>query len=454
MKNKNYIMIDDIELIINNPQLFLNIIEKYEVEDLPRLKMLKRYYLAEHEILNRKLSDKYKPNNKIVNPFANYITNIYNGYFLGKPVKYTSSNEELYDKFYDIYTRNHEESHNSMIGKDLSIYGIAYELLYTNEFSEVNLVKLNVEEVIPIYDNSIKLTSIGAIRYYTVKDYLTLEETLKVELYTKERNYYYTLSNDGDFVLTDELEHFFGRVPVNIFYNNDEESGDFEHVISNIDAYDKLASDQLNESDSFSDAYMVFKGFDEHALEEEYYDEESGEMKTRPNKKLFRNMKEQKVIVLSEGGDAQWLTKTSNTANVEEQKKTIEDNIHKFTFTPDLSTENLGTVSGISIQYRFKILEQNVGNKERLFKEALMNRQFMIVNILNFEILSDKYNASEIKPVFTRNVPENKQEMIALATALVGVLSEETIVSMLVDDPIEELERIRKEQETTEYDNF
>ena len=47
-----------------------------------------KYYLGKHNILNRTMEDESKPNNKIVNPYAHYITDIMTGYFMGEPVKY------------------------------------------------------------------------------------------------------------------------------------------------------------------------------------------------------------------------------------------------------------------------------------------------------------------------------------------------------------------------------
>jgi hypothetical protein len=40
------------------------------------------------------MEDASKPNNKIVNPYAHYITDIMTGYFMGEPVKYSSQEDE------------------------------------------------------------------------------------------------------------------------------------------------------------------------------------------------------------------------------------------------------------------------------------------------------------------------------------------------------------------------
>ena len=50
-------------------------------------------------------------------------------------------------------------------------------------------------------------------------------------------------------------------VPIAIYKNNEEEQGDFEQVISLIDAYDKMESDSLNDFEYFVDAYLALYGF-------------------------------------------------------------------------------------------------------------------------------------------------------------------------------------------------
>lgn len=53
------------------------------------------YYIGKQDILKRRMADPAKPNHKVVNPYANYITDIMTGYFVGEPVTYTSGNTEL-----------------------------------------------------------------------------------------------------------------------------------------------------------------------------------------------------------------------------------------------------------------------------------------------------------------------------------------------------------------------
>ena len=93
-----------------------------------------------------------------------------------------------------------------------------------------------------------------------------------------------------DLVLLDEYPHYFSMVPVAIFKNNEEETGDFENVISLIDAYDKMESDSLNDFEYFVDAYLALYGL---TAEEED----------------VARMKENRVLLMDEGTKAEWLIK-------------------------------------------------------------------------------------------------------------------------------------------------
>ena len=56
-------------------------------------------------------------------------------------------------------------------------------------------------------------------------------------------------------------EHYFGGVPINEFWNDEDERGDYEQVIPLIDAYNTLQSDRVNDKEQFVDAVLALHGF-------------------------------------------------------------------------------------------------------------------------------------------------------------------------------------------------
>lgn len=421
------IMLESIEQL--DAKLVEALVKKHNLEALPRFKKLKNYYLGKHDILNRAMADKSKPNNKIANPYASYITDMIQGYFLGKPITYTSGDDIFLDAIQDIYNANDEQAHNSLLSKDMSIYGVAYELVYINEVNELKMAQLPVEEVFMIYDTSINPKPIGAVRHYKVTDYITGKDIMKVEVYKENTISFYKQGKQG-LVLTEEIQHYFNGVPVIPYFNNDEELGDFEKVIPIIDAYDKSVSDQVNEMEYFADAYLVITGMSDTPVEE------------------FADMKNNRMMLLGDNGKAEWLVKTSDNATIESYKTRLQKDIHKFSHVVDLSDENFGgNLSGVALEYKFQGLNQVASNKERLFKQSLSARSRLIVNILN--IKGNNFDADELKPVFTRNLPVNLSEHIQLAKDLTGTVSKETLLAQLpfIEDVQEELDKIQAERD-------
>jgi len=108
-------------------------------------------------------------------------------------------------------------------------------------------------------------------------------------------------------------------VPIVVYKNNEEEIGDFEPVISLIDAYDKIQSDSVNDMEYFADAYLALYGM-------------SG---TDAND--IAAMKEQRVLLMASDAKAEWLVKQINDTYVENLKHRLEEDIHKFSACPSMT---------------------------------------------------------------------------------------------------------------------
>ena len=121
------------------------------MSELPRLKKLENYYSANNEIKNRVMKDSSKPNNKIANAYASYITDTLVGYFIGEPITYTSNDDVLLQDLNMMFEYNDEADENAELAKNASIYGVAYEMLYLSEEDKMIRFKtLNPKEVKPL----------------------------------------------------------------------------------------------------------------------------------------------------------------------------------------------------------------------------------------------------------------------------------------------------------------
>lgn len=422
--------IDDI-----TPELVLSLIKRYETAEVPRLKRLQNYYIGKSDIKNRVMNDTTKPNNKVANPYAAYIVDTVQGYFLGKPIAYSSKNESLMEKLQLVYDQNHEQAHNSRMGKQISITGIAFELMYVNETNGIKFAMLDPKEVFMIYDNSIEMKPLAAVRFYDVHDYVSDKAVRYVEVYTENQIRYYNVGEDS-LSLTDEKTHYFKEVPVICYFNSDEGIGDFEKVIDLIDGYDKAVSDTLNNIEYFADAYLILTNM------------------SATDGTDIAQMKENRVMLLDDNGKAEWLTKTSANMELEETKKRLKEDIHSLSFVPNLSDQSFGNAaSGEALKYKLFGLEVTVSNKERLFEKGIEKRIRLITNIFN--IKGGQFSHTDIVMTFSRNLPSNILLIADAISKLVGIVSHETLLTMIgIDDPADELSKIEAEKEDTLYENF
>ena len=398
------------------------------MSELPRLQKLENYYNANNEIKNRVMKDVSKPNNKIANAYASYITDTLVGYFIGEPITYTSNDDVLLQDLNMMFEYNDEADENAELAKNASIYGVAYEMLYLSEEDKMIRFKaLNPKEVIPVFDKTIEQNLLAVIRYYDDYDYVENKTFTIVEVIdnVKVRR----LRLDNTFTQLDEYQHYFSMVPVAIFKNNEDEIGDFEQVISLIDAYDKMESDSLNDFEYFVDAYLALYG----------YNADSDDV---------AKMKENRVLLMDEGTSAEWLVKQTSDAYVENMKNRLDKDIHKFAKCPNMSDQEFASnASGVAIKFKLLGTENLVSIKERKFKRGLQQR-LELMSMIN-SVLREGFDWRAIDIIFTRNIPSNDTDIANMVNTLKDIVSEETLLAQIpfVDDVQTELEKLKAERE-------
>ena len=404
------------------------IIETHRSSVLPRLQNLENYYNANNAIKNRVMSDPSKPNNKIANAYASYITDTLVGYFIGEPVTYTANDDVLIQDLNMILEYNDEADENAELAKNASIYGVAYEMLYLSEEDKmIRFKSLNPKEVIPIFDKTVEQNLLAVMRYYEDYDYVEDNTYTIVEVIDSKMVRRYKL--DTGLSLLEEYPHYFSMVPVAIFKNNEDETGDFEQVISLIDAYDKMESDSLNDFEYFVDAYLALYGFTADAED-------------------IAQMKENRVLLMDEGTSAEWLIKQTSDAYVENMKNRLDKDIHKFAKCPNMSDEEFASnASGIAIKFKLLGTENLVSIKERKFKRGLQQR-LELMSMIN-SVLREGFDWRAIDIVFTRNIPSNDTDIANMVNTLKDIVSEETLLAQIpfVEDVQNELEKLKKERE-------
>ena len=431
--------------------LILDLIKKHSKEKR-RLSKLQKYYNNENtKIATRKYKNKNKPKNRLSHPYAQYITDTAVGYLLGKPVAYTTEDKNLLETITDIFRYNDEADNNTTLAKMASIYGYAYEIMYLDKNAKPRFKAIDPSELIVCYDNTLEENIVLAIRYYDeVVRNNDLEETVtRLEVYTKP-----TENDKGEIIangkiirgtirlesitLEDEEDYYFNDIPVNVYINNDELYGDFEKVLSLIDAYDQSQSDTANDFELFTNCMLVING--------ELIDDEQAE-----------NLNDVNLIqFLNSDSDAKYLIKDIQDTALENYKNRLNEDIHRFSFVPNMSDENFSNnASGVAMKFKLMGLENLIGVKEAKFKKGLMRRIELLCAYAKMKNNSD-YSYLAIEPVFTRNTPNNELELSQIMQNLTGILSEETIIGMSprVSDIQAEIERKEKEANKLYEDDY
>lgn len=410
-----------------------------------RYEQLHDYYIGNQEILRRELSSETAKNNKLVNNFASYIADISANYLLGNPVDYLVP-EDSGLNIDDILNRYAEQSMSDLdaqIALDAAIYGVAYDLTFTDEESEANTVLIDPRNTLMVYDDSVQHRELFAINCAQVKD-KEGKAINRVTAYTPEKTIEMTIDAEGTALdKPEEKDHFFGRVPVTEYPNNKSYMGSFEQVLSLIDAYNTIQSDRVNEREELADAILVLKNF---TLDE----------------KRQANLRDLRLLTsVPADGDASYLTKPQSESDADTLKQSLADDIHKFSKTPNLSDQNfVGNSSGVALNYKLIAFEEEAKTHERYIEKGLKKRLALYFNLANHlkQGAGGKTakELSRVDVVFNRNLPKNDYETSQMIVNLQGIVKDDYLVKQLsfVDNAEEALVETEADEYPEHYDTM
>lgn len=396
---------------------------------LARLNKLSDYYDGKQDISNRTFGNPNIPNHKIVANHAKYIVDIATGFLVGNPIAYSGSQV---DKIMDEYSRMDIISHDTELEKDLSVFGIGYELMYLAPVdegdTEIRIKSIDPRGIFVVTDDTVDKNPLFGVHY---QQRFKLDGSLNyylINVYTEDKIFTYHAKglSKGQMSLFEESEHYFGAVPVVEYRNNEERQGDFEQQISQFDAYNLLQSDRINESEQRVNSILFIKGF---TLGED-------------------NLTHDSIIETTEkDSDLKWLIKEIKEADNEVLRQSLLDDIHKFSYIPSMTDEHFaGNVSGEAMKYKLFGLLQLLSIKTRYMSKSLRKRLELMRNILNTK--GSNIDISDVKITFKPNLPINTNDLASIINQLKGILPLETLIGWLpdIDDPAEQLQKLEEEQ--------
>lgn len=390
----------------------LNEVIEYNERYKERYRMLENYYLGKQAIMNRTKEDRLK-NNKVMINHAKYITDTNTGYLLGNPVDYQVNKDYDIQPVLDAYKKQTINDLDSEIAKDISIFGLQYEYVYVNENAEPKSCETDNKNSIIVYDDTVEHNKLFGLIYRPIYKGETFKYWEIIYCDDKVIRTYKSYSKSLTQVGKDK-EHMFGKVPLIQYKNNPEFLGDFEPVLTLIDAYNLLQSDRVNDKEQLVDAILCMYGMD--------FDSEQAEM-----------LKDSRMLAnIPVDGKVEYLVKTLQEADVDVLRQNIENDIHKISMVPNMSDENfVGNSSGVAIRYKLLAFEQNIKNKERYMEKGLMERFELYTNYLVSISKMSEVPIEEVDAVFKRNLPSNDYEISQMINNLTDVVDTETLISQL-----------------------
>ena len=372
-------------------------------------------------------SDVGKPCNRIVSNYCFNIVQNYQGYITGIDISYLSQTN--IDTIQDILNYNDVRTEDNELLRNALIFGKSFEINYVDEDAKQRFKVLDSRECIPVYSNDLNNDLLYVIRYYIADTINNSQDEYYIEVYGNEFIRKYKSSNAfATLSLLDEKPNIYKQVPITVFNLNSDEESIFDKVMTLQDAYNKLLSSEVDDFESFCDAYLVLKGCMADADD-------------------LVAMKQNRVLMMDTDAEASYLTKSVSDTQIENMLKNINDTIHKISNLPDFTEDTFMSQSGVAIKYKLIGFENVASNIVANMTKALQKRIELICAVLRLTNGDNTWR--DVQIVFTRNLPQNITDTAQVINQLRGIVSDKTLLSLLpfIKDVDAEYELIQQQKE-------
>lgn len=403
-----------------------------------RYDRLWRYYLGRHDIFRQRKEGEVQVS---VN-YAKYVVDIALNYYLGRPVKYDPNQTDALGRKVDLspllncYERQHIAEVDLAIGRTMGVMGDCLELCYASPGPNPipKSARIDPRSGILVCDTTVKHAKLFAL-VWERREKITGEQYYFVTVYTDRTARDFICGNlDGEsFKPVGEVRyHWFGGVPVIAYTNNDDRQGDFEQILSLIDAYDGLMSSRLTDKKKFVDALLVFFGMT---------------LAEGDEAKLAR---EKFIDGAPLDARAEYIQKTFNESEVQVLADSLVREMHKMTFTVDMSDEQFaGNSSGQALKLKLLTMDLLSRSKMRRMEQGLRQRLELYNHWLVVRGAMGVVDHSQVDVVFTPDLPINESEIVDMVCRLQGIVDDQTLLSQLwfIRDPAEAAENLLRQRQ-------
>lgn len=194
------------------------------------------------------------------------------------------------------------------------------------------------------------------------------------------------------------------------------------------DAYNNLLSSEIDDFDTFADAYLIMKGVVADADD-------------------LVEAKQKRAFCVDSDCEISYLTKNISDTQIENMLTNINDQIHKMSNCPDFNDEKLMAQSGIAMKYKLIGFNNVSSSIIANMTKALQKRIELICEIIN--LTGDTALWRDINIIFTTNLPENTLETAQMVNQLRGLVSDETLLSQIsfIPNAQDEVKKIQAQKQ-------
>lgn len=422
-----------------------------------------RYYNGEHDIKTRirtaigpdgkPVEVPTLPNNRIVdNQYAKHVDQKKN-YLLGKPVTFKCKNTEYVDRLNKILGKKFMRTLKNA-GTEALNGAVSWLYPYYDETGELTFRVFPGYEIKPYWTDSTHTKVERALRLYPVEIYIgdTKRIIEKVDVFKLTGVTTYIFDNgrlfpdpasapDSYVTVTTgkgkEEKYNWDRLPLIPIKYNAKEIPMIRRAKALQDAINLLTSDFVNNmQEDVGSSVLVLHNYD---------GEDLGTF--RKNLMTYRAIKVRSVEGSDGGVDSlQIEVNAENYRTVLELlKKALIENVRSY----DAKDDRLGNnPNQMNIQSMYADIDLDANDMETELQAAFEDILWF-VNVHLANTGQGNYMNEDVEVIFNRDILINESEAIDNCSKSVGIISDETIVSMhpWTTDPAEELERVKKQKE-------
>ena len=142
-------------------------------------------------------------------------------------------------------------------------YGKGVEVIYADGEAQPRSAALEPQTAFVVYSDDASAQPLFGVHFHPVVDEGGRPRGYEAQVYTETECLSFRAADFASLLRGApyaRAPHYFGRVPLIEYWNNEEETGDVECVLSLIDAYDALQSDRVNDQEQLVDALLIVYG--------------------------------------------------------------------------------------------------------------------------------------------------------------------------------------------------